>query len=101
MSHPTVSPKLYLAVYAALLGLTGTTVWLSLQELGAWEIPIALGIAASKTILVALFFMHLLHSPRLVWLIVAGGVVFLGIMMLGTLADYLTRDWLYPWPKSP
>jgi cytochrome c oxidase subunit 4 len=96
-----MSPKLYLAVYAALLLLTGTTVLLSMQELGAWEIPVALGIATGKTVLVVLFFMHMMHSPKLVWLIAAAGVVFLGIMMLGTLADYATRSWLPPWPQSP
>src|SRR5262245_53007805 len=100
MSHPTVSPKIYFAVYAALLVLTLSTVLLSQQELGAWEIPIALGIATGKTALVALFFMHMLHSPKLVWLIAAAGVVFLGIMLFGTLGDYWSRGGPVPWPPA-
>jgi cytochrome c oxidase subunit 4 len=98
MSHPTVSPRTYLAVYVGLLGLTLSTVLLSGAELGGWEVPIALGIAACKTTLVALFFMHLLHSPRLVWLVAGAGVLFLGVMLALTWADYWTRGWMPPGP---
>jgi len=43
-----------------------------------------------------LIFMHLWHSSWLTWLIVAAGVLFLGVMLLLTFADYMTRspDWL-------
>src|SRR5262249_53550179 len=99
MSHPTLSPKTYVVVYASLLGLTLTTVLLSGLEVGAWEVPIALGIAACKPVRVALFFMPLLHSPKLVWLIAACGVLFLGIMLFGTLGDYATRRWMLPRPS--
>ena len=97
MSHPTVKPQTYFLVFGALLALTLTTVLLSMAPLGMWEVPVALGIAACKTILVALFFMHLLQSSRLTWLVVASGVLFLAIMLSLTLADYWTRSWL-PFP---
>jgi cytochrome c oxidase subunit 4 len=96
MSHPTVTPRTYAVIFAALLGLTLTTVLLANPEvhLGAWEVPVALGIATCKTVLVALFFMHLLHSPRLTWLVVGGGILLLGILLTLTLSDYKTRGWL-------
>ena len=94
MAHPTVATRTYLGIYVALIALTLTTELLSRAELGRWEVPAALGIATVKTVLVALFFMHLVQSPRLTWLIVLGGVLFLGILLLGTLSDYQTRDWL-------
>ena len=92
MSHPAVSPRTYFFVYGALVCLTVSTYWIATQlHLGGWEIPVALGIAACKTVLVALFFMHLLNSGKLTWLILAAGVLFLGIMLTMTLADYWTR----------
>jgi cytochrome c oxidase subunit 4 len=94
MAHPTVSPRTYLLVFVALIALTGTTYLLALQHLGGWEVPVALGIAATKTVLVGLFFMHLLHSNRLTWLVVATGFLFLGILLALTGADYGTRDWM-------
>src|SRR5437588_9125285 len=104
-SHPPSSPMPYFIVFAALLSLTLTTYLLSGAELGAWEIPVALGIATVKSVLVVLFFMHLLHFSRLTWLVVASGILCLGIMLALTLSDYWTRGWMremeMPAPKGP
>jgi cytochrome c oxidase subunit 4 len=94
MAHPIVLPRTYLLVFGALILLTGTTYLLSGQHLGGWELPMALGIACTKTVLVGLFFMHLLYGSRLTWVVVATGVVFLGIMLVLTMSDYATRGWL-------
>jgi cytochrome c oxidase subunit 4 len=97
-----VTPQKYLGIYVALLVLTLSTYWIAVHfsdRLGGWEIPVALGIAGTKTVLVGLFFMHLLYSPRLTWLIVAAGVLFFVIMLSFTLADYWTRSWP-PTPQS-
>ena len=92
MAHPTVAPRIYFLVYATLLLLTLTTFYLATAvHLDTWEIPVALGIAACKTVLVGLFFMHLLHSSKLTWLIIAAGLLFLAIMIVLTMADYATR----------
>ena len=56
--------------------------------------PAALGIATAKTVLVGLFFMHLIHSGRLTWLVLGAGALFLGVMLALTWADYWTRGWL-------
>jgi len=51
----------------------------------------ALGIACCKMLLVALFFMHLRHSTRLTRLVVGGGLIWLAILLVFTLSDFVTR----------
>lgn len=95
MAHQPTSPKTYALIYVLLLGLTATTVWIAnTQNLGSYEIPVALGIASTKTLLVALYFMHMLHSPKLTWVAMGIGVVFLIAMIVMTLGDYWTRGWM-------
>lgn len=85
--------RIYIGVYVSLLLLTTLTVVLSTQaHLGRWELPVALGIASAKTALVGLFFMHMIHSSRLTWVVVASGVLFLVFMLVLTWADYVTRN---------
>jgi cytochrome c oxidase subunit 4 len=103
LSHPNLTPRAYLAIYVTLLLLTLSTALIAINlHLGKWEIPVALGIAGAKTVLVGLFFMHLAYSDRLVWLIVAVGVLFFIVMISFTLADYWTRGWLASasWPAG-
>jgi cytochrome c oxidase subunit 4 len=85
-------PVLYFGIFGALLLLTLTTVVLSGLELGGLEVPLALGIASTKAVLVALFFMHLLESPRLTWVIVGAALLFVAILAALTMADYWTRN---------
>jgi cytochrome c oxidase subunit 4 len=94
MAHGTGSLRTYFIIYVLLLLFTGLTVLLAtVGHLGVWEVPAALTIATCKTVLVGLFFMHLLQSPRLTWLIVATGALFVAIMIVLTMADYATRGW--------
>lgn len=90
--HPRLSA--YFGVFAALMIFTTLTVWAAFQHLGAWNTPIALGIAVTKAVLVALIFMHLRYSPRLTSLVVAASVLWLAILIVITISDYLTRGWL-------
>jgi cytochrome c oxidase subunit 4 len=53
----------------------------------------ALTIAVLKATLVVLFFMHVKYSTRLTWLVIAGSVFWLGILLALTFSDYLTRGW--------
>ena len=93
MAHKPISPVLYGFIYAALVGLTALTVYLSARaHLGRMEVVVALGIATVKTVLVGLFFMHLVHAGKLTWLILAAGVLFLGVMLALTMGDYQTRQ---------
>jgi len=86
--------RVYVVVFAALLVLTGLTVWVASLDLGAWNTPVALAIAVSKAALVILFFMHVKYSPRLIWIVVASGFFWLAHLTAGTVADYVTRGWL-------
>ena len=97
MSHPTVGWRTYVLVYVVLLALTLTTyLTATAGHLGVWEVPLALAIASTKTVLVGMIFMHLWYTSKLTWLILGAGVLFLGIMISMTMADYMTRGWLPP-----
>lgn len=89
-----VGLKLYFAVFAALLAGTWLTVWVAEHDFGAWNTPLALGIACTKASLVILYFMHVRWSPKLVWLAASIGLVFLVILLGFTISDYATREWL-------
>ncbi len=95
MSEHIVSRKIYFLIFGALMVLTVITV-LAAQvsyESEAVGTSIALAIAVTKAVLVILFFMHVRHSSRLTWVVIAGGFLWLFIMIALTMSDYLTRGW--------
>jgi cytochrome c oxidase subunit 4 len=97
MSHgasTSGTPKSYFGVFAALMALTGLTVWASFLHLGVWNTPVALAIAVTKGLLVALIFMHLRHSPRLTFFVAISAILWLAFLILITTSDYVTRPWL-------
>ncbi len=83
----------YFAVFAALAAGTLLTWYASTIDLGWANTPIALLIATIKAVLVILFFMHVIHSTRLTWVVVIGSFLWLGVLFVLTFADYLTRLW--------
>ena len=87
------SIAVYLLVFFALAVGTILTVTASRFDLGMWNTPIALIIATIKAVLVILFFMHVIHSTRLTWVVVIGAFLWLGVLFVLTFADYLTRMW--------
>ncbi len=89
-----VPKKIYYGICATLLVLTLATYRIALVNLGRWNVVVALTIAFSKATLVALFFMHVRYSLRRTQLVVVAGIFWLGILMLLTMSDYLTRGWL-------
>jgi cytochrome c oxidase subunit 4 len=92
MAGHIVKPKTYFQVYAALIVLTGLTVFASRLELGIFHLPVALAIGVAKASLVILFFMHVLYSSRLTWLVALGGLLWLAILITYTMNDYLHRE---------
>jgi cytochrome c oxidase subunit 4 len=94
MTEKVTSPVTYLLVCAALLVLTFATYEAALLNLGPWHTIVALGIAAVKAILIALFFMHARYSTGITRVVIGGGLLWLGILIVGTLDDVLTRGWL-------
>ncbi len=89
-----VPRKIYLTIFAALLGLTLLTIWIASIDLGRMNTVAALAIAVTKATLVALYFMHVRYSSRLTQVVVIGGLFWLGLMFALTMSDYLTRGWL-------
>lgn len=87
-----VFPKVVARTGSALLALWVLSFGLSYVHLGTASLPIALGIAATKAVLVVLFFMELLReslSMKLT-LLAAGGLlaILIGLMV----ADVVTRE---------
>jgi cytochrome c oxidase subunit 4 len=92
--HIHITPlRTYLLVFFALTLGTTLTVLAAYADLGLFNTPIALVIAAIKAVLVILYFMHVIHSPRLTWVVVIGSFLWLGILFALTLTDYLTRSY--------
>jgi len=72
MTHRTISPATYVIVCALLIALTVLTVAVSFFHIGSiWHVVIGLLIAVCKASLVVLFFMHVIISPRLTWILIA------------------------------
>ena len=94
MSEHIVSTRLYYVIFGILMLCTYLTVQIAFFDLGAFNIVAALVIAVFKATLVVLFFMHLKYSSRLTWAAVLGSVFWLGILLVLTFSDYLTRAWL-------
>lgn len=101
--HHVVPPRIYITIVIALLFATAATVWASYIDLGEWHIlpgitlfwnpVVALAIAATKMILVVLFFMHVKYSTKLTKLTVGAGLFTFLILVGMTLSDYMTRAW--------
>jgi cytochrome c oxidase subunit IV len=94
METATHPPKIYWRTCAALMLLLALTWLIGYIDLGMFNVIIALAIAIIKTLLVALFFMHIKGSSRLLHLAVTVGVIWLLIMFSLTLTDYFTRGWV-------
>ena len=94
MSEHIIPARTYVLVCAALLTLTLLTYAVAQIDLGPWNTVVALGIALIKASLVILFFMHVRYSSPLTVVFILGGLLWLGILMAGTLNDFVTRSWL-------
>lgn len=91
----TVTPvKTYVFVFLTLIALTITTIALAFIDLGVYNVVVAITIAVIKGSLVVWFFMHVNHSASLTRLFAGAGLVWLLILLLFTLSDYMSRGWL-------
>ncbi len=94
MSQHTVPLRVYFMVFTALIVFTFITVWVAFIDLGVMNNVIMLTIACTKALLVILYFMHVRYSSRLTWVFVAAGFVWLIILLVFVLSDYMTRGGL-------
>jgi cytochrome c oxidase subunit 4 len=93
MSETIVPTRVYYAVFAALMVLTGLTTSVAFFDLGVFSPIVALSIAVLKASLVVLFFMHLRYSTRLTWVVAGAGIFWMGILFVLLMGDYMTRSW--------
>jgi cytochrome c oxidase subunit 4 len=92
--HPKSPLTTYFAVWVALLIGTFLTYEVAKIDLGPWNAAVALTIASTKALLVALFFMHIKGAhERLLKLVVITTIAFLFILLSLSMADYATRLW--------
>jgi cytochrome c oxidase subunit IV len=92
MSEHVVPLKTNIAVWLALLVLTGVTAGVAFIDLGPFNTIVALVIATCKALLVALIFMHVKYaSEKLTKVVLVAAVFFLMILLGLSLADYTTR----------
>jgi cytochrome c oxidase subunit 4 len=97
MSEYIVQPRVYIAIFLALLVGTGLTVLAAFRDFpGPLNAVVALTIAVVKATLVILYFMHVRYSSRLIWLVIGSALFWLAIMFALTISDYWTRTWLPP-----
>src|SRR5579864_4377582 len=91
--HSKSSPLgTYFAVWAALLVGTFLTYEAAKLDLGNFNAAVALIIATTKALLVALFFMHLKGAnEKLLKLVVISTIFFLFILLAFSMADFGTR----------
>lgn len=94
---PKTSPRFYLLIWGALMILLILTWGVAEFDLGVFNTVAAMTIAVIKMLLVILFFMHVRHSPRITWLFVAAGFLWLLFMITLMMGDYLTRGGLGFW----
>jgi cytochrome c oxidase subunit 4 len=81
----------YILTWLGLLGLLLLTLGTALIPLGALNVALNLGISVAKTLLVMVIFMHLDSSSPALRLAAATGFVWLLLLFILTLGDYLTR----------
>jgi cytochrome c oxidase subunit IV len=84
-------PKVYVRTCIALLALLALTWAIAYVDLGPFNLIVALAVAIAKAIVIALFFMHIKGSSRLLHLAAIAGVIWLLFLISLTLGDYATR----------
>jgi cytochrome c oxidase subunit 4 len=99
MKHYVVSVRIYFAVFGALMVLTAITVYASSVDLGPYNIAVALAIAFCKASLVVLYFMHVRYGSNLTKVVVIAAFVWLALLLVLTMSDFMTRGWL-PVPQG-
>ena len=93
--RPEPKPRNLVFTAVALLLLLALTAGLSWIDMGHFNTPVALLIAAAKALLILFIFMEVGFSKKLVWIYAAIGFVWLGILFTLSLSDFLSRNYLH------
>jgi len=84
----------YVVTCVVLVLLTLLNIGLAMVDLHGWNTVVGLLIAAVQAALSALLLMHLRWTRPLTRLVAVIGLLWLGILIAGTMDDLLTRGWL-------
>jgi cytochrome c oxidase subunit 4 len=98
MAHGSTSTVHYVVVWGALIALTLLSLSLSLAHLGTVDTVVSLVIAAAKTCLVLLFFMHLLGERFSIVFVPFLVLFFVGLLVSLVVVDVVTR---HTFPRTP
>lgn len=74
--------------------LLALTTGASFLSLGPWNAVIALAIGAAKATLIVAVFMEVAYRRGMTRVLVGTGLFWLGVMVVLTFSDYLTRGWI-------
>jgi caa(3)-type oxidase subunit IV len=91
---PVPPVRTYLLATLALLLLTLVSVGLAFVDLHGWNSFVALAIAGVMGVINVLVFMRLRAGQPAVRLVGVAALLWLSILIVGTLDDVLTRGWL-------
>lgn len=92
MSEHIIPARTYVGIWIALMCLTVITASVAFVDLGPLNTVVALVIATFKALLVVLIFMHVKYaSEKLTKMVIASSLFWLLLLLLLSLADYLTR----------
>jgi len=84
----------YFLIWGALMFLLLLT-WIAAEiNLGPFNVIVALLIALAKMSLVILYFMHVRYSSKLTRVFVVAGFLWLCILIVLGMSDYLSRGWM-------
>ena len=100
MKTHTVSKRLLVGIWLALLILLALTYGLAQMDMGHFNAAAAFTIALLKMVLVILFFMHVKYKPPLTWIFVSAGFIWFLIMVDLTLTDYMSRGAVPGYPDK-
>ena len=92
MATHIVPKKTYITIWACLMVLTVVTAAVSKVDLKEASAAVALIIATTKALLVALFFMGVKYiSQKMTVVVIIAGLFWLGILLALSMTDYATR----------
>ncbi len=91
MKHHVMPVRTNVEIFLILLALLFATIGANFLPLGVLHFPLAMLFATVKAVLIILFFMHLKFSHRLNKMVVVASFLFLGILLVLSMNDYLTR----------
>jgi len=84
----------YVKTWLLLLGLLAVNIAVAHLRLGGWNFFITLAIAIIQAVLILLVFMHLHQGKNENLVVACAAYLWLGILIVGTLHDYLSRNWV-------